>query len=148
MRFRTVILLSGKSATGIEVPAEVVASLGSSKKPAVSVTIGDYTYRSTVATMDGKFMIPVSAAVRANTGVGAGDEVEVSLEIDASPREVNVPDDFAAALAGDNEAMRFFESLSYSNKRRIVIPIDEAKTPETRERRIAKAVEKLRENRL
>jgi len=148
MRFRTVILLSGKSATGIEVPAEVVASLGSSKKPAVSVTIGDYTYRSTVATMDGKFMIPVSAAVRANTGVGAGDEVEVSLEIDASPREVNVPDDFAAALAGDNEAMRFFESLSYSNKRRIVIPIDEAKTPETRERRIAKAVEKLRENQL
>ena len=148
MRFRTVILLNGKSATGIEVPPEVVASLGSSKKPAVSVTIGEYTYRSTVATMDGKFMIPVSADVRANTGAGAGDEVEVSLDLDTSPREVSVPDDFAAALAGDDEAMRFFASLSYSNKRRIVIPIDEAKTAETRGRRIAKAVEKLRENRL
>ena len=148
MKFRAVILLSGKTATGIQVPPEVVEALGSGKKPAVNVTIGDYIYRSTVATMDGKFMLPVSAEVRAGAGVAAGDEVEVSLELDTSPRDVSVPDDFAAALAGENEAMRFFESLSYSNKRRIVIPIDEAKTPETRERRIAKAVEKLRENQL
>ncbi|HVB63492.1 MAG TPA: YdeI/OmpD-associated family protein [Nitrolancea sp.] len=148
MKFRAVILLSGKTATGIQVPPEVVEALGSGKKPAVNVTIGDYIYRSTVAMMDGKFMVPVSAEVRAGAGVAAGDEVEVSLELDTSPRDVSVPDDFAAALAGDDEAMRFFESLSYSNKRRIVIPIDEAKTPETRERRIAKAVEKLRENQL
>ena len=148
MKFRAVILLSGKTATGIQVPPEVVEALGSGKKPAVNVTIGDYIYRSTVAMMDGKFMVPVSAEVRAGAGVAAGDEVEVSLELDTAPREVSIPDDFAAALAGENEAMRFFESLSYSNKRRIVIPIDEAKTPETRERRIAKAVEKLRENQL
>ena len=148
MKFRTVILLSGKTATGVEVPPEVVASLGSSKKPAVNVTIGDYTYRSTIATMDGKFMLPISAEVRAGAGVAAGDEVEVALELDTAPREVSLPDDLAAALGGDDAAQRFFDSLSYSNKRRIVLPIEEAKTVETRQRRIEKAVEKLRENRL
>jgi len=148
MKFRAEILQSGKTATGIQVPPEVVDAFGSGKRPSVRVTIGDYSYLSTVATMNGVYMLPVSADVRANAGIQAGDQIEVGLELDTTPREVVVPDDLAAALASDEAARRFFDSLSYSNKRRIVLPIEDAKTDETRQRRIAKSIEKLRENRL
>ena len=145
MRFRTSIQRGGKTATGIEVPPEVVASLGSSKRPAVRVTINDYTYRSTVASLGGKFMLPVSAEVRERAGVAAGDEVDVEIERDSEPREITVPPDFAAALDDDADARRYFEGLSYSNKRRFVMGIEEAKSAETRQRRIDKAVSTLRE---
>src|SRR5690606_34738484 len=104
-------------------------------------------YRSTVAVMGGAFMVPLSAENREGAGVAAGDEVEVNLELDTEPREVEVPADFATALDAVAEARQFFDGLSYSNKRRIVLNIDGAKTAETRERRIAKAVEHLREGR-
>ncbi|MGH2514815.1 MAG: YdeI/OmpD-associated family protein [Ktedonobacterales bacterium] len=145
MRFRATIQLGGKTATGFRVPDEVVASLGQGKRPAVNVTINGYTYRSTVAVMGGVFMLPVSAEVRAGAGVAAGDEVDVDIALDSAPREVNMPPDFAEALAGDAEAQRFFDGLSYSNKRGFVLSIEEAKTAETRQRRIAKAVSTLRE---
>jgi hypothetical protein len=148
MKFRAEILLNGKTATGIQVPPDVVEALGSGKRPAVRVTICDYSYLSTVATMNGVYMLPVSADVRANAGVQAGDQVEVGLELDSTPREVVVPDDLAVALAADETARNVFESLSYSNKRRVVLPIEDARTDETRQRRIAKSIEKLRENRL
>jgi bifunctional DNA-binding transcriptional regulator/antitoxin component of YhaV-PrlF toxin-antitoxin module len=147
MKFQATILLGGKTATGIRVPPEVVASLGSSKKPAVRVTINGYTYRSTVATVSGEFMVGVSAEVREKAGVAAGDEVEVEIELDTAPREGPEPPDFAEALDADLAARRFFDSLSYSNKQRVVLPIEEAKTPETRQRRIAKAVSNLHEGR-
>lgn len=148
MRFRAVIQLGGKTATGIQVPPEVVAGLGKSKRPPVRVTINGYTYRSTVATMGGEFLLPVSAEVREGAGVAAGDEVEVDVELDTEPREVSVPPDFAEALGGDADAKRCFEGLSYSNKRRLVLAIEDAKTPETRQRRIAKTVEALREGKV
>ena len=147
MKFRASIELAGKTATGIEVPAAVVAKLGSSKKPAVRVTIKGYTYRSTVATMGGRFMLPVSAEVREAAGVAARDTVDVDVELDTAPREVTVPADFSRALTRAPAAKRFFEGLSFSNKQRIVIAIEAAKTPETRERRIAKSVSSLREGR-
>src|SRR5205823_47702 len=78
MKFRATIELAGKTATGIEVPAAVVTKLGSSKKPAVRVTIKGYTYRSTIATMGGRFMLPISAQVREAAGVAARDKAEVS----------------------------------------------------------------------
>lgn len=148
MRFRGVILLSGRTATGIEVPTEVVAGLGSSKKPPVSVIInGGYTYRSSVASMGGKYMLPISAEHRAGAGVGAGDEVDVELELDTRPREVTVPAELAAALDADPAAKSFFDGLSYSNRLRHVLAIDGAKTAETRERRIAKSVSLFHEGR-
>ena len=147
MKFRAIIELAGKTATGIEVPAAVVTKLGSSKKPAVRVTIKGYTYRSTVASMGGRFMLPISAEVREAASVAAKDKVDVDVELDTAPREVTVPPDFAHALNGDVAARRFFEGLAFSNKQRIVIAIASAKTPETRERRIAKAVSSLREGR-
>jgi hypothetical protein len=147
MRFRTTILSSGKTAAGIEVPAAIVEALGSSRKPAVRVTINGYTYRSTVATMGGVFMLGVSNEVRRGAGVSAGEDVDVDLELDTEPREVTVPPDLATALDRDAGARQAFDQLSYSNKRRIVEPIDDAKTPETRQRRIDKAVDALRESR-
>ena len=147
MKFRATIELAGKTATGIEVPAAVVTKLGSSKKPAVRVTIKGYTYRSTVASMGGRFMLPISAEVREAASVAAKDKVDVDVELDTAPREVTVPPDFSRALTRDPAAKRLFEGLSFSNKQRIVIAIASAKAPETRERRIAKAVSSLREGR-
>lgn len=143
--FRTKILETGKTAAGIQVPPQVVAALGTSKKPAVRVTINGYTYRSTVATMGGVFMIGVSNDVRQKSGVAGGQTVDVTLELDTAPREVNVPPDFAAALKKDPVAKKFFDSLSYSNKSRHVLSIEGAKTAETRQRRIEKSVSTLHE---
>jgi hypothetical protein len=143
-KFQTVLLAAGKTATGIEVPANVIEGFGSSKKPAVKVTINGYEYRSTVAVMAGKFMLPVSAEHRAGARITAGDKLNVTLELDTAPRVLEVPQDFTDALEVDVVAKTFFEGLSYSNKRRFVLSIEEAKTPETRARRITKSVETLR----
>ncbi|KAA0018071.1 YdeI/OmpD-associated family protein [Antrihabitans cavernicola] len=148
MKFRATVELGGKTATGIEIPSEIVAALGSGKKPAVRVTINDATYRSTVATMGGRYMVGVSAENRAVTGVSAGDEVDVDIELDTAPREVDVPADFAAALQADGgAAQKFFDTISYSNKRWHVLSIDGAKSADTRQRRIDKSVAMLREGR-
>jgi hypothetical protein len=141
MKFRTVLI--GTTKVGIEVPPEVVESFGAGKKPAVRVTIGSYTYRSTVAVMGGAYMVGVSAENRAAAGVQGGDEVEVELELDTAPREVAVPADFAEALAASPKAKTFFETLSYSQRRWFVLGIEEAKKPETRTNRIEKAVDRL-----
>lgn len=141
MLFRTTVELGGKTATGIEVPEEVVAGLGSHKRPAVRVTIGDYTYRSTVARMGGRFLLPVSAEVRKGAGVAAGDEVDVEVVLDDAPRDVAVPDDLAAALAALPGARARFDALSYTHRKEHVRAVEEAKAVATRERRIAKAVE-------
>ena len=95
MKFRVLIEGAGKSAAGMEIPPEVVAALGQTKRPPVRVTINGYTYRSTVAVLGGRFMIGVSNEVRAASGVAAGDEVEVELELDTAPREVSVPPELA-----------------------------------------------------
>lgn len=145
MQFQATLQLEGKTATGIQVPGEVVESLGRGKRPPVKVTINDFTYRSTIAAYGDVFMLPVSAEVRQGAGVAAGELVVVDVELDEEPRVVVVPPDFAEALEADAVAKRFFESLSYSNQRRYVMAIDEAKTAETRQRRISKTVEMLRE---
>lgn len=148
MKFRTTLELSKKTATGIHVPDEIVEALGAGKKPPVKVTIGSYTYRSTVASMGGRFLLPVSQEHRDGAGIQAGDEIEVELELDDAPREVSVPVDFAEALDRHSEAREFFDRLSYSNKRRFVLNIEGAKSAETRQRRIDKSVELLREGKL
>ena len=145
MKFKTVVEQSGKTATGIPVPAETVTALGAGKKPAVTVTINGYTYRSTIATLEGVFMIALSAENRLGAGVSAGDEIEVTLELDNQPRKVDVPPDFIQALDPYPEARRFFDGLSYSKQRWFVLNIEGTKNPETRLRRIEKAVAMLRE---
>jgi hypothetical protein len=147
MRFRTTIQQTGKNTTGIPVPDDVVSALGSGKRPAVTVTVNGYSYRSTVASMGGVSMVSLSAEHRAGAGVAGGDEVEVDLELDTAPREVTVPDDLAAALDEEPAARTTFDGLSYSNKSWHVLQVTGAKTDETRQRRIAKSVETLRQGR-
>src|SRR5690348_14805627 len=116
MRFRGELMLNGKTATGIPVPDEIVAGLGAGKRPAVRVTLGTYTYRTTIAPMGGDYWIGVSAEHRAGAGVAAGELLDVEVEVDDAPRTVDVPEDLAAALAGDAKARAFFEGLSYTNR--------------------------------
>ncbi len=145
MKFRATILQAAKNATGIQILAEVVASLGSGKRPPVRVTINGYTYRNTVAVMGGVCMIGVSAEHRKGAGVAGGDEVDVELELDTEPRTISVPPDFQTALDKDIDAKRCFAGLSYSNKSRHVLSIEAAKTATTRQRRIDKAISLLRD---
>jgi Bacteriocin-protection, YdeI or OmpD-Associated/Domain of unknown function (DUF1905) len=147
MRFRTTIELSGKTATGIPIPAEVVEALGSGKKPPVRVTVGGHTYRSTVASRGERYLISLSAENRERAGVAAGDQVDVDLELDREPRTVAVPPDLAEALAAAPDARQFFDDLSFSQRQWYVIPIEQAKTQETRARRVTKAIDMLREGR-
>jgi len=147
MRFRTTIDAAGKNAAGFKVPAEVVVALGKGKRPPVLVTIRGHTYRSTVAVYGDQYLIGVSAENRAAAGVAAGEAVDVDLELDTAVREVTVPPDLAAALDAAPDARRFFEGLSYSNKSWFVLGIEDAKTPETRLRRVEKAIARMREGR-
>jgi hypothetical protein len=147
MRFRTTILQSGKTATGIEIPADVVEALGGGKRPPVRVTIGGYTYRSTVAVLGGAYMVGVNADNRAAAGVKGGDVVDVDIELDTETRQVELPADFAAVLDREPAARQTFDGLSNSNKSWHVLSIDGAKTDETRQRRIARSIAALREGR-
>lgn len=142
MKFRTTIVQNGNN-TGIAVPEDVLHALGGGKRPAVTVTIGGFSYASTVGVMGGNFLIPLSAARRTESGLSGGQEVEVEIVLDAAPRTVEVPDDLQAALAGEPVALAAFGALSNSARSRHVLPILDAKTPETRQRRIAKVLENL-----
>ncbi|WP_020390046.1 YdeI/OmpD-associated family protein [Kribbella catacumbae] len=141
MKFTTTLI--GTTTTGIEVPEEVVEALGKGKKPPVVVTVNGFTYRSSIAVMGGRYMVGLSAERRAAAGVAGGDEVQVEIELDEKPRVVDVPEDFAAALAAEPKALEFFEGLSYSQRSWFVLGIEGAKKAETRAGRIVKAVERL-----
>jgi hypothetical protein len=147
MQFRTTILQAGKTATGIRVPDGVVEALGAGRRPPVRVTIRGYTYRSTIAVMGGDYMVGVNADNRAGAGVVGGDEVDVDIELDKAPREIVIPAELAAALDAEPDAQKTFDALSYSNKSWHVLQIEGAKTDETRQRRILKSIEALREGR-
>jgi hypothetical protein len=144
MRFTATLELHGKTATGITVPDRVVEGLGGSKRPAVRVTIGSYTYRTTIAKMGGVYLIPVAKENRDAAGVAAGQEVEVHVALDEAPREVVVPDDVAQALAAEAGLREAFDALAFSHRKEHVRSVEEAKTEATRERRIVKVVEAAR----
>lgn len=136
MRFRTVVELGGKTATGLPVPEAVVHALGAGRRPAVVVTVAGHSYRSTIGSRGGVFLVPLSAEHRTAAGVAAGDEVDVELELDTAPRTVDVPDVLASALAESGLRDRF-DALSYSAQLRHVLAVDAARTDETRARRVA-----------
>lgn len=142
MRVETVVELGGKSATGLPLPDEVVEALGGGRRPKVAVTIGGYTYRTTVGVMGGRCLVPLSAEHRTAAGVAAGDRVTVDVVLDDAPREVEVPDDLAAALeaAGVRPA---FDALSPSARKEHARAVTEAKRPETRVRRVEAVVARL-----
>ena len=141
--FTTYVTGTDGTPTGIEVPDAAIAELGTKRNPAVKISLAGYSYRSTVAVMGGKFMIPLSAAHRTAAGLKAGDPVEVTLELDLEPRTVEIPDDLAAALAQKPGAIAAFDALAPSKRKEFVRQVVEAKAQETRERRVAKIVAEL-----
>lgn len=142
MEFRTKVVLGGATATGLQVPDDVVEGLGAGKRPPVQVTVGGHTYRTTVAPMGGAYWVPLAAEHRQAAGVAADDEVDVRIELDTAPREVVLPEDLANAM--DRAARTAFDALAYSHQKEWVRWVQEAKRPETRATRISKTVESLR----
>ena len=144
MRFHATLELAGKTATGIEVPPAVIEGLGTTKKPAVVVTLNGFVYRTTVGVMGGRFLIPVSAEIRRGAGVAAGDELDVEVEVDTEPRSVEVPADLAAALSAEPTLQEAFGKLSYSQQRQHTLAVEGAKAADTRQRRVDGVLAKLR----
>ena len=107
------------------------------------MTINGYGYGSSVGSLGGRSMLPVSAQIRAEAKIAAGDDVEVDVVLDTEPREVSVPADLAAALDGEPSARDAFGRLPYSHQLRYVTVVEDAKTPETRQRRIDKTISAL-----
>jgi hypothetical protein len=142
MRFATTMSQTGNN-TGIEVPADIVDALGAGKRPPVTVTVNGYTYRSTVASMGGKYLLPFSAERRSESGISGGDAIDVELVLDTAPRVVDVPDDLRTALDGSPEAAAAWAKLSHSQQKAHVTSVSGAKAPETRDRRVAAVVTKL-----
>ena len=148
MKFKTTILQAGKTATGIKVPSEIVESFKAGKKPPVKVTINGYTYRSTIAVMGGAFMVGISAENRKGAKVNGGDAIEVKIELDTEVRVVEVPEEFQKALNKNTVVKKAFEQLSNSKKKWLTMPITEAKTEETKVKRIDKAIALLKEGKV
>jgi hypothetical protein len=141
--FHTTLISGGGNTTGIEIPEEVVLGFGRGKRVPVVVTVNGYEFRNTIAFMGGQYLVGVSAAHRAASGLKAGDDIEVTLEVDDAPRVVEVPPELAEALAADPVAAAAWQRLSYSHQRRHAEPIVEAKSPETKARRVEKTVAAL-----
>jgi hypothetical protein len=144
MEFDATLDLDGKTATGITVPPEIINALDAGKRPAVLVTINGHTFSTTIGSMKGAFKIPVSAERRRLIHAGAGDTVQVSVVLDAAPAEIEVPADLAIALASDPAAADFFAGLTASQRKGFIVLIEEAKTADTRIRRVEKAVTALK----
>jgi len=145
MRFESTVELGGKTATGIPVPDAVVDELGGGNRPAVTISVNGYSYRTTAARMGGRFLVPLSAEHREAAGLSAGDTVTVGIALDTAPREVEMPGDLEAAM--DDAARRAYDGLTFSHRKEWVRWVEEAKKPETRAARIEKTVAGLREGR-
>ena len=141
--FRTTLFQAeGMNATGIRVPEANVQELNAGKKPAVVVTVNGYTYLSTVAVMGGEYLLPFAPEHRKASGIQAGDTIEVTLELDTTPRTVEIPALLASALDAAGVRAKF-DALAPSAKKAQVAQVNDAKTEETRARRIEKIVAAL-----
>jgi len=133
----------GGNNTGFVVPDDVVLGFGRGRRVPITVQLGDYRYRTTIVSMGGRFLFGVNAEQRAATGLKAGDVVEVTIDVDDAPREVEVPPALQAALDADPVAAGAWDRLSYTNRKEHARSIAEAKTDETRDRRLAKTLAAL-----
>ena len=142
LHIHTVLVPFGP-ATAIELSDEQVAELGGGKRAAVVVGIGGNTAQVRLGVMDGRNLIGLSKAVRAQLGVEIGDEVDATVALDTAEREVDVPANLAVALDAEPRVRAAFDALSYSRRKELARGVAEAKRPETRERRIASALDEL-----
>ncbi|GAA2680914.1 YdeI/OmpD-associated family protein [Nonomuraea recticatena] len=143
MKFRTLVE-PPEPMRGLEVPPEVVEALGGGARPPVTITVNGHSWKSRIAILRGRHLLGLSNANRQAAGVATGEEIEVELELNTEPRVVVEPTDFARALDDDPAARTAFDRLTDSRKREHVRAIESAKKPETRRRRIEKAIAALR----
>ncbi len=143
MHFTTDLEATGGTTTGFVVPDEVVEALGAGRRPKVAATVKGHTWRTSIASMGGRYLLAASAAVREAAGIAAGETHTLTVEVDTAPRTVEVPEDLAAALAGSPVAATAWGDLTYSQQRRHAESVLAAKKPETRSRRVAAVVEAL-----
>ncbi len=143
LKFSTTLLQAGKTATGIKIPDEIIEKLDAGKKPAIKVTINGFTYRSTVAVMGGGFMIGVNAENRMGANISGGDQIDVTIELDTEERIIEVPNELQVFLNKNEDVKKFYETLSNTKKKSLTLPIFDAKTEETRNKRIEKAITML-----
>ena len=147
MRFRTALESTGRTTAGFEVPESIVEDLGGGGHPKVTVTVNGFVFRTSIARVGGRYLVGVSAERRKEAGIAAGEVHDVDVELDVAPREIEVPNDLAAALEENPTANAFWETLSYSQKSWHTLNINAAKKPETRAQRIEKSVAMLSEGR-
>jgi hypothetical protein len=144
MRLRLELKGQGGNTAGFEIPDEVIEELGGGRRPKVVVTVGNHTWRSSIANMGGTFMLGVSMANRAAAGVSAGETLDVDIELDTAPRTVEVPDDLAAQLKQDASAAAAWDAWSFTRQKEAARSLTEAKKPETRASRLEKVLAELR----
>lgn len=145
IKFKAIVQQDDQTtACGITLPFDPEKVFGKIRVP-VKVTINNHTYRTTTARMAGCDWFVVNKENRTAANIKAGDKVEVIMELDTEPRIIEPPADFLKALKGNKKAFEKWEKLSYSHKKEHVRAIEESKKPETRARRIAKALEMLSE---
>ena len=134
----------GPAAAVVLSDAEVAEVGEGAKAFPVVATIGDYSWHGRVSRMRGEFLLGLNREVRTGAGVEAGDSVAVRIALDAAPREVEVPEALAAALEGDAEARQRYDALAFTHRKEFARWIAEAKKDDTRDRRVAQALEMLR----
>ena len=147
MKFKGVLTPTprGGGGTLVRVPREVAAKLGLKGMPRIQAVIAGQAYRGSLMPMgDGIYCLGVLKSIQQAAGVGQGDTIVVELAVDTTPRVVEPPADLSKALARDKKAAAEWEALSYTNKKEIARGLEESKKPETRERRLAAALETLR----
>ena len=147
VRFKGVLTPTprGGGGTLVPIPKDIAAKLGLKGMPKIQAVIAGTPYRGSLMPMgDGTYCLGVLKSIQEAAGVGSGDTITIDLELDTTPRTVERPADLAKAIANDKKAMAAWEALSYTNKQEMARSLQEAKRPETRERRLAQALQSLR----
>ncbi|QIG45172.1 DUF1905 domain-containing protein [Nocardioides anomalus] len=144
MKLRLELVSHGGNTAGFEIPDAAVEELGGGRRPKVVATVGDHTWRSSIANMGGTFMLGMSQADRRAAGVEAGQTLDLEVVLDTAERTVEPPEDLAAELAGDAAARAVWDGWSFTRRKEAARQLTEAKQPETRARRLAKVLAELR----
>jgi hypothetical protein len=144
LRIRTTILQEGPAAS-IRLTDEQVSALGGARNAPVTVTIGQRTARLRIGQMGGESMVGLSRASRAELGVEYGDDVEAVIALDTAERAVELPPELESALAEDQAARAAFDALAPSRRKEMTRTIADAKAAETKQRRLEKVLQQLRE---
>lgn len=144
VHFKTQLQPRGNASAVVLDEAQVAAVGEGARRFPVVATVNGYTWRTSVTRMGGEFLLGLNRDVRQGAGVEAGDEVDVTVELDSAPRDVEVPEALASALAADPETKASFDRMAFTHRKEYARWIADAKQEQTRQRRLAQAMEMIR----